>query len=67
MEFEGSIGGLFMTKKHDFSDKKNSVCQAPLPLLHKFGSRLHTPPLKQKKQILAQQPFLVRAFPFGID
>jgi hypothetical protein len=48
MEYEGSIGfvmrkmkifiadflvsGLFMAKKHDLSDKKNSVCHAPLPL-----------------------------------
>jgi hypothetical protein len=42
MEYEGSIGfvmrnadfhvlGLFMAKKHDLSDKKNSVCHAPLP------------------------------------
>jgi hypothetical protein len=48
MEYEGSIGfvmrkikkiiadfhvlGLFMAKKHDLSDKKISVCHAPLPL-----------------------------------
>jgi hypothetical protein len=63
MEYEGSIGfvsrkmkkkiadfhvlGLFMTKNHDLSDKKNSVCHAPLPplpLLDKFGSRLQPPP-----------------------
>jgi hypothetical protein len=63
MEYEGSIGlvtrkmkkiiadfhvlGLFMTKKHDVSDKKFSVCHAPLPplpLLHKFRSRLQPPP-----------------------
>jgi hypothetical protein len=46
MEYEGSIGlvsrkmkkiiadfhvlGLFMTKKHDLSEKKISVCRAPL-------------------------------------
>jgi hypothetical protein len=63
MEYEASIGivkrkmknffadihvlGLFMTKKLDLSDKKFSVCHAPLPplpLLHKFGSRLQPPP-----------------------
>jgi hypothetical protein len=48
MEYEGSIGfvmrkiknfitdfhvlGLFMAKKHDLSNKKISVCHAPLPL-----------------------------------
>jgi hypothetical protein len=53
MEYEGSIGlvtrkmkkiiadfhvlGLFMTKKHDLSDKFFSVC-------HAFGSRLQPPP-----------------------
>jgi hypothetical protein len=47
MEYAGSIGlvmrkmiffiaefhvlGLFMAKKHDLSDKKISVCHAPLP------------------------------------
>jgi hypothetical protein len=47
MEYEGSIGfvmrkmkifiadfhvlGLFMAKKYDLSDKKISVCHAPLP------------------------------------
>jgi hypothetical protein len=47
MEYEGSIGfvmrkmqkkfadchvlGLFLAKKHDLSDKKNSVYHAPLP------------------------------------
>jgi hypothetical protein len=35
---------LFMTKKHGLSDKKISVCHAPLPLLDKFGSRLQPPP-----------------------
>jgi hypothetical protein len=63
MEYEGNIGlvtrkmkifiadfhvlGIFMTKKHDLSDKKVSVCHAllpPLPLLHKFWSRLQPPP-----------------------
>jgi hypothetical protein len=34
--------GLFMTKKHDLSDKKISVCHAPL--LDKFVSRLPPPP-----------------------
>jgi hypothetical protein len=48
MEYEGSFGfesrkmkkiiadfhvlGLFMAKKHDLSEKKISVCHAPLPL-----------------------------------
>jgi hypothetical protein len=45
MEYEGSIGFvmrkiipdfyflvLFMAKKHDLSEKKFSVCHAPLPL-----------------------------------
>jgi hypothetical protein len=48
MEYEGSFGfvsrkmkffiadfhvlGLFMVKKHDLSEKKISVCHAPLPL-----------------------------------
>jgi hypothetical protein len=46
MEYEGSIGfvtgkkiianfhvlGLFIAKKHDLSEKKNSVCTAPSPL-----------------------------------
>jgi hypothetical protein len=48
MEYEGSIGfvmrkmknfiadfhvlGLFMAKKNNLSEKKNSVCHAPLPL-----------------------------------
>jgi hypothetical protein len=47
MEYDGSIGlvtgkmiffiadfhvlVLFMAKKHDLSDKKNSICHAPLP------------------------------------
>jgi hypothetical protein len=47
MEYEGSIGfvvrkmqifiadfhvlGLYMAEKHDLSDKKKSVCHAPLP------------------------------------
>jgi hypothetical protein len=61
MEYEGSFGfvsrkmkifiadfhvlGLFMAKKHDLSEKKFSVCHAPLPpLLQKFGSRLQPPP-----------------------
>jgi hypothetical protein len=55
MEYEGSIGfvsrkwkkfiadfhvwGLFMAKKHDLSEKKISVCPAPLPL-EKFVSTL---------------------------
>jgi hypothetical protein len=53
MEYEGSIGfvsrkmniadfhvlGFFMTKKHDLSEKKISVCHAPLPL-EKFVSTL---------------------------
>jgi hypothetical protein len=60
MEYEGSIGfvmrkmnffadfhvlGLFMAKKHDFNDKKNSVCHAPLPLNLKFVPRLQPRPL----------------------
>jgi hypothetical protein len=39
--------GLFMPKNYDMSDKKNSVCHAPLPplpLLDKFGLRLQPPP-----------------------
>jgi hypothetical protein len=60
MEYEGSIGfvsrkviffiayfhvlGQFIAKKHDLSEKNFSVCHAPLPLLHKFGSRLQPPP-----------------------
>jgi hypothetical protein len=57
MEYEGSIGfvmrkmkifiayfnvlGLFMAKKHDLSDKKISVCHAPLPLPYaKFALHL---------------------------
>jgi hypothetical protein len=61
MEYEGSIGfvmikmnifiadfhvlGLFMTKKHDLSDKKKSVCHAPLLLLYaKFVPRLQPRP-----------------------
>jgi hypothetical protein len=55
MEYEGSIGfvmrkmkfffadfhvlGLFMAKKHDLSDKKISVCHAPL-LYAKFALHL---------------------------
>jgi hypothetical protein len=39
--------GLFMSKKHDLSDKKMSVCHAPLPpMLDKFVSRLQPPPWK---------------------
>jgi hypothetical protein len=65
MEYEGSIGfvmrkmnffiadfyvlGLFMAKKHDLSDKKISVCHAPLslplPLNAKFVPRLQPRPL----------------------
>jgi hypothetical protein len=61
MEYEGSIGfvmrkmkifiadfhvfGLFMTKNHDLSDKKNSVCHAPLPLPYaKFALHLQARP-----------------------
>jgi hypothetical protein len=56
MEYEGSFGfvsrkmkkiiadlhvlGLFMAKKHDLSEKKISVCHAPLPLNAKFVPRL---------------------------
>jgi hypothetical protein len=57
MEYEESIGlvsrkmkffvadfhvlGLFMAKKHDLSDKKNSVYHAPLQLpLQKYVSKL---------------------------
>jgi hypothetical protein len=38
--------GLFMAKKHDLSDKKNSVCHAPLPLPlnAKFVPRLQPRP-----------------------
>jgi hypothetical protein len=58
MEYEKSIGsvmrkiffiadfhvlGLFMAKKHDFNDKKNSVCHAPLPYA-KFVPRLQPRP-----------------------
>jgi hypothetical protein len=36
---------LFMNNSHDLSDKKNSVCHAPLPpLCIKFGSRLQPSP-----------------------
>jgi hypothetical protein len=56
MEYEESIGSveknadfhvleIFIAKKHDLSEKKFSVCHAPLsplpplpPLLEKFGS-----------------------------
>jgi hypothetical protein len=61
MEYEGSIGfvmrkinfffadfhvlGLFMAIKHDKSDKKNSVCHAPLPLPYaKFALHLQARP-----------------------
>jgi hypothetical protein len=59
MEYEGSIGfvmrkmiffiadfhvlGLFMAKKHNLSDKKFSVCHAPLPYA-KFALHLHARP-----------------------
>jgi hypothetical protein len=36
--------GLFMAKKHDLSDKKISVCHAPLPLNAKFVPRLQPRP-----------------------
>jgi hypothetical protein len=37
--------GLFMAKKHDLSEKKNSVRHAPLPLPHaKFVPRLQPRP-----------------------
>jgi hypothetical protein len=39
--------GLFMAKKHDLSDKKISVCHAPLPLqlpFAKFVPRLQPRP-----------------------
>jgi hypothetical protein len=58
MEYEGSIGlvsrkmkkiiadfhvlGLFIAKKHDLSEKKFSVCHAPLCI--QFGSRLQPSP-----------------------
>jgi hypothetical protein len=64
MEYEGSIGlvtgkmkkivadfhvlVLFMTKKHDFRDKKKFVCHAPLP----FAKICTTPtasPLQARK------------------
>jgi hypothetical protein len=62
MEYEGSIGfvsrkmkffiadfhvlGLSMAKKHDLSEKKFSVCHAPLPLPlnAKFVPRLQPSP-----------------------
>jgi hypothetical protein len=53
MEYEGRIGfvmrkiiffiadfhvlGHFMAKKHDLSDKKNSVCHAPLSMPYRLG------------------------------
>jgi hypothetical protein len=59
MEYEGSIGfmmrkmkifiadfhilGLFMAKIHDLSDKKISVCHAPLPYA-KFALHLQARP-----------------------
>jgi hypothetical protein len=37
--------GLFMAKKHDLSDKKFTVCHAPLPLPYaKFVPRLQPRP-----------------------
>jgi hypothetical protein len=37
--------GLFMAKKHDLSDKKISVCHAPLPLAYaKFALHLQAQP-----------------------
>jgi hypothetical protein len=36
--------GLFMAKKHDFSDKNFSVCHAPLPLNAKFVPHLQPRP-----------------------
>jgi hypothetical protein len=62
MEYEGSLGfvsrkmiffisdfnvlGIFMAKKHDLSEKKFSVCHAPLPLSlnAKFVPRLQPRP-----------------------
>jgi hypothetical protein len=62
MEYEGILGfesrkikkiiadfhvlGLFMSKKHDLSEKTNSVCHAPLPLPlnAKFVPRLQSRP-----------------------
>jgi hypothetical protein len=42
--------GLFMAKKHDLSEKKFSVCHAPLPLpLEKFVSTLAQSLWKLKK------------------
>jgi hypothetical protein len=39
------VSGLFMAKKHDLSEKINSVCHAPLsPLCIKFESRLQPSP-----------------------
>jgi hypothetical protein len=37
--------GLFMAKKHDLSDEKNSICHALLPLPYaKFALHLHARP-----------------------
>jgi hypothetical protein len=40
--------GLFMTIKHDLSEKK-IVCHPPLPLNAKFVPRLQPAPLKARK------------------
>jgi hypothetical protein len=85
MECEGSIGlvtgkmkkkiadfhvlVLFMAKKHNLSDKKNSVCHAPLPFAYIFATPKASLKARKLKCWLPQSfgpTSILRILKFGI-